>query len=285
MAPPWSQISSSAAIKSSASPVPTQVPKPSKPPVQRSITAISTTSTPSAPGAAKADAVIHLAFNHDFSQFVKNCETDLNAINAMGDVLAGSNKPFIVTSGTAMAQASGPGTPSTETDPPLSPKVFPRAASEEAVLALTKRGVRTAIVRLPQVHNTEKQGLVTYAIQIAREKGVVAYIGDGKNRWPAAHRLPVAHLYRLALEKGTAGDIFHAVDEEGISARDIAEALARGLKLPTVSLKPEEAANHFGWFAHFAAMDIPSSSALTRKKLGWTPTGPSLITDLTNMRY
>lgn len=236
-------------------------------------------------GAAAADAVIHLAFNHDFSQFVKNCETDLQAIKAMGSVLAGSNKPFIVTSGTAMAQAAAPGTPSTENDPTLSPQVFPRAASEQAVAALTARGVRTAIVRLPQVHDTEKQGLVTYAIQVAREKGVVAYIGEGKNRWPAAHRFAAAHLYHLALEKGSAGDIFHAVDEEGVSAQDIAEALARGLKMPTVSLKPEEAANHFGWLAHFVAMDIPSSSALTRKKLGWTPTGPGLIEDLNNMRY
>jgi nucleoside-diphosphate-sugar epimerase len=147
------------------------------------------------------------------------------------------------------------------------------------------QGVRVNIVRLPQVHDTVKQGLVTYAIRIAREKGVVAYVGDGKNRWPAAHVSDVARLYRLALEKGVAGATYHAVAEEGIPAREICEVVGTGLNLPVVSLTPEEAQAHFGWLAMFAGLDLPASSAKTRKELGWEPTGPGLIADLRNMRY
>jgi nucleoside-diphosphate-sugar epimerase len=145
--------------------------------------------------------------------------------------------------------------------------------------------VRVAIVRLPQVHDRLKQGLVTYAIEIARAKGVSAYVGDGLNRWPAAPLLDTAHLYRLALEKTNARATYHAVAEEGVRNRDIAEVIGRGLKVPVVSMSPEEAAGHFGWLAHFVGLDLAASSAQTRAQLGWNPTGPTLITDLENMRY
>ncbi len=235
-------------------------------------------------GAANADAVIHTAFNHDFSKYLANCEADRRVIEALGDALAGSGKLLIVTSGTGMANA-GPGILATEDQPPASSKAVPRAASEEAAASVAARGVRVAVVRLPQVHDTVKQGLVTYAIHVAREKGVAAYVGDGLNRWPAAHRLDTAHLYRLALEKAEAGARYHAVAEEGVSAREIAEVIGRGLKVPAISIAPEEAAAHFGWLGMFAAWNMPASSAQTREKLGWNPTGPGLISDLENMRY
>jgi len=233
-------------------------------------------------GAANADAVVHLGFIHDFSNFLKNCEIDRAAIEAMGETLVGSDRPLIVTSGLALLAE---GRLATEDDmpPPVSAN-YPRA-SEAAAEALEKRGVRTIVVRLPQVHDTEKQGLVTYAIQIARQKGVSPYIGDGQNRWAAAHRFDAAHLYRLALEKGRAGARYHAVAETGVSGREIAEAIGRGLKVPVVSLTPAEAAGHFGWLAGFAGLDLTASSAKTREELGWTPTGPGLIEDLGNMRY
>ena len=233
-------------------------------------------------GAARADAVIHTAFNHDFSQFAANCEADRRVIVALGDVLAGSERLLIVTSGTGMSNA--PGRPATENDPPVSSKVVARAATEEAAAAVADRGVRVAVVRLPQVHDTVKQGLVTYAIQIAREKGISAYVGEGRNRWPAAHRVDTAHLYCLALEKAEAAR-YHAVAEEGVSVREIAEVIGRGLHVPAVPIAPQEAAAHFGWLAHFVAWDIPASSAQTREKLAWNPTGPGLIADLENMRY
>ncbi len=235
-------------------------------------------------GAAHSDAVIHTAFNHDFTKFVANCEADRRVIEALGDALAGSGKLLVVTSGTGIA-SSAPGVLSTETDLPVSSKVIPRAASEEAAALVANRGVHVAVVRLPQIHDTVKQGLVTYAIQIAREKGVSAYVGDGLNRWPAAHRLDTARLYRLALEKADAGEKFHAVAEEGVRVRDIAEAIGRGLNVPVLSLTPGDAAGHFGWLAAFVARDVPASSAHTRQKLGWYPTGPGLISDLENMRY
>jgi nucleoside-diphosphate-sugar epimerase len=235
-------------------------------------------------GAANADAVIHTAFNHDFSKYMANCEADRHVIDALGDALAGSGKLLIVSSGTGMAN-SGPGILSTEHDLPVSSKVIPRAASEEAAASVAARGVRVAIVRLPQIHDTVKQGLVTYAIQVAREKGVAAYVGDGLNRWPAAHLFDTARLYRLALEKAVAGDRYHAVAEEGVPARDIAEAIGRGLKVPVVSITPEESTKHFGWLAAFVGWDVPASSAHTRERLGWNPSGPGLISDLENMRY
>jgi nucleoside-diphosphate-sugar epimerase len=233
-------------------------------------------------GAADSDGVIHLAFNHDFSQFEKNAADDRMAITAMGEVLLGSDRPFVVTSGTAIA-ANADGKPSTE-DSPIS-SWNPRAASEAGVKELTTRGVNTSVVRLPQVHDTRKQGLVPYITAVAREKRVSAYIGDGSNRWPAAHVSDVARLYRLAFEKAERGAIYHAVDEEGVTMKAIAEALGRGLKVPIVSIKPEETEAHFGWLARFAGHDMPSSSTITRQKLNWTPTGPDLITDLGNMDY
>jgi nucleoside-diphosphate-sugar epimerase len=234
-------------------------------------------------GAANADAVIHTAFIHDFSKFMENCETDRRAIEAMGDVLAGSERLLIVTSGTGMGNGL-PGRPATE-DHFDGNHPNPRKASELAAASVAARGVKVAVVRLPQVHDTVKQGLVTYAIQVARTKGVSAYVGDGLNRWPAVHVLDTARLYRLALEKGDGGVRYHSVSEEGVPARDIAEVVGRGLEIPAVSITPEEAAAHFGWLAPFVAFDMPASSAQTREKLGWNPTGPGLITDLENMRY
>jgi nucleoside-diphosphate-sugar epimerase len=233
-------------------------------------------------GASKADGVIHLAFNHDFSQFQKNCEDDRKAIVAMGEVLLGSKRPFVITSGTAIANGTD-GKPATEDGPTASWN--PRAASEAATKELTARGVNTSVVRLPQVHDTRKQGLVPYVLAVAREKGVSAYISDGGNRWPAGHISDVARLYHLAFEKAEPGAIYHAVDEEGVSMKAIAEALGRGLKVPVVSIKPEEADAHFGWLGRFAAHDMPASSALTRQKLNWTPNGPGLIADLDGMDY
>jgi nucleoside-diphosphate-sugar epimerase len=234
-------------------------------------------------GAAKSDGVIHCAFNHDFSNFVANCEQDRKAIEAMGGVLAGSDRPLLITSGTGMGNAV-PGQPTTEDHFDLNHPT-PRKASELAGAAVAERGVNVSVIRLPQVHDTVKQGLITYAVQVAREKGVSAYIGEGVNRWPAAHVLDVARLYRLAFEKREAGSRYHAVAEEGISMRQIAEAIGRGLRVPVVSISPEQAQDHFGWLALFAGFDMPASSAQTRQRLGWHPTGPGLIADLDQMRY
>lgn len=233
-------------------------------------------------GAARTDGIIHLAFNHDFSQFQKNCDDDGNAIKAMGEVLLGSNRPFVITSGTAIS-ANADGKPSTEDGPIASWN--PRAASEAAAKELTARGVNTSVVRLPQVHDTRKQGLVPYLLAVAREKGVSAYIGDGSNRWPAAHVSDVARLYQLAFEKAEPGAIYHAVAEEGVPMKAIVEVHGRGLNVPVVSIRPEEAEAHFGWLGRFAAHDMPASSALTRQKLNWKPTGPGLIADLEKMDY
>jgi nucleoside-diphosphate-sugar epimerase len=161
----------------------------------------------------------------------------------------------------------------------------PRKASEEAGISVADRGVNVSVVRLPQVHDPVKQGLITYFVATAREKGVSAYVGDGLNRWPAVHVLDAARLYRLALEKGKAGSRYNAVAEEGIPVRDIAEVLGRGLKVPVVSLSPEEAPAHFGWLGMFVGFDMPASSAQTQKRLGWHPTGPGLIADLEQMKY
>ena len=231
-------------------------------------------------GAASAEAVIHTAFRHDWTKFAESCALDHRAIEAMGDVLAGSNRPFIVSSGVGVAE----GRAATEDDPPLSSPLLPRV-SEVTAVALVERGVNASVMRLPQVHDTVKQGLVTYAIQIARAKGVSAYIGEGKNRWPAAHVTDVARLYRLAVEKGTAGARYHAVAEEGVALKDIAEAIGRGLKVPITSISPEQAQEHFGFLGFFAGRDAVISSAQTREKLGWRPTGPDLLTDLANMEY
>ncbi len=230
-------------------------------------------------GAARSDGVIHLAFNHDFSKFVANCEDDRRVIKALGSVLAGSDRPLIVTSGTGMANTV-PGQPATEDGAVISSDVIPRAASEEAAAAVAADGVNVSVVRLPQVHDTVKQGLVTYAIAIAREKGVCAYVGDGQNRWPAAHVLDTARLYRLAIERAEPGAKYHAVAEEGVPVRDMAEVIGRRLKMPVKSIVPEEAQAYFGWLAMFAGHDAPASSERTRKKLGWQPTEPGILADL-----
>jgi nucleoside-diphosphate-sugar epimerase len=235
-------------------------------------------------GAAASDGVIHLAFNHDFSKFAANCEADRRVIEAIGSVLAGSDRHLIITSGTGLANVV-PGQPALEENPPVSSAMIPRAASEEAAASEAARGVKVSVVRLPQVHNEFKQGLITYAIALAREKGVSAYVGDGRNRWPAAHLSDVARLYRLALEKQVAGINYHAVAEEGVPLRDIAEVVGRGLNVPVVSLSPEKANAHFGWLAMFAGHSVPASSAQTREQLGWQPTGPGLIADLERMDY
>jgi nucleoside-diphosphate-sugar epimerase len=232
-------------------------------------------------GAAAADGVIHCAFIHDFSKFEENCAIEKRAVEAMGAVLAGSGRPFIVTSGTAIAIT--PGRLTTEEDAPNSP--MPRTVSERLVDTLAEQGVRASAVRLPQVHDTVKQGLVTYAIAVVREKGVSAYVGDGQNRWPAVHRLDAAPVYRLALEKGVAGARYNAVAEEGVPVRAIAEAIGWGLKVPVVSITPEEAAKHFGWLAHFVSVDAPASSALTQERLGWRPVQPGIIADLNAEHY
>lgn len=233
-------------------------------------------------GAAASDAVIHLAFIHDFSKFAENCEIDRRAIETIGAALEGSDRPMLVTSGLAtIVQGRTP----TEEDAPFPPSpTYPRA-SESTAETFSKRGVRLSTVRLPQVHDTRKQGLVTYLIALAQDKGVSAYVGDGHNRWAAVHVRDAARLYRLALEKQETGARYHAVAEEGVSARDIAEAIGRGLKVPVASKSPEEAAAHFGWLGIFAGRDLIGSSAITRQRLGWRPTGPQLITDLENMTY
>lgn len=234
-------------------------------------------------GAAKADAVIHTAFDHDFSNFVANCEKDRHAIAALGEALAGSARPLLITSGVGIGDP-GQGEPARE-------DVFndrhpnPRTASEGVAQALLAKGLDVRVVRLPQVHDTVKQGLITPYVALARAQGSVAYVGAGANRWSAAHVGDVARLYRLALERGAAGARYHAVAEEGVTAREIAEVVAKGLGLPSVSITPEQAPAHFGWFAMFAGMDLPASSAWTRAQLDWTPTGPGLIEDLRAMDY
>jgi nucleoside-diphosphate-sugar epimerase len=231
-------------------------------------------------GATQSDGVIHAGFVHDFSRFKEVCAIDRQAIEALGSVLVGSDRPLIVTSGVAgLAQ---PGQLATEDQvvPPGHP--LPRV-SEQTALAL--QGVSASIMRLPQVHDPLKQGLVTYLIALAREKGLSAYVGDGRNRWAAAHVSDVAHLYRLALEKHEAGARYHAVAEEGVPMRDIAETIGLGLKVPVVSLSQEEAGAHFGWMTMFAGSDLSASSEKTRKKLEWNPTGPGLISDLKQAKF
>jgi nucleoside-diphosphate-sugar epimerase len=213
-------------------------------------------------GAAMSDGVIHTAFIHDFSKFQEVCEVDRRVIETLGAVLAGSDRPLFITSGTGIANNS-PSHLATEEDAPDSTHPIPRVASEQAAASLAARGVRVAVMRLPQVHNTVKQGLVTYAIELARQKSVIAYIGDGGNRWPAVQLLDAARLYRLAVEKLETGARYHAVAEEGVPMRDIAEVIGRGLRVPVISISAEEAPAHFGWLAAFAGRDLPASGALT----------------------
>jgi nucleoside-diphosphate-sugar epimerase len=228
-------------------------------------------------GAGAADGVIHTGFFHDFSRFPEACEIDRLAILAMGKALAGSGRPLIVTSGVGFSTT---GRLRTEADPPT-PRTesYPRA-SEEAGAAVEAQGVHVSVVSLPQVHDPYKQGFVTFMIANAREKGVSAYVGDGLNRWAAVHRNDAARLYRMVLEKGESGIRYNAVAEEGVPAREIADAIGRGLKVPVVSLSPDQADEHFGWLGMFAGLDLVASSALTKERLGWRPTGPGLIADL-----
>ena len=234
-------------------------------------------------GATGMDAVVNLAFDHDFSKFAQNGDNERRAIEALGSVLE-AGKLLVVTSGTGLA-SGGPGHVRTERDPPVSSAAIPRQP-EETARAVAQRGVHVAIVRLPQVHDPRKQGLVPFLTQMARDKGVSAYVGDGSARWAAAPLKDVAHLYRLAVEKtGPGVTVYHAVQEEGVSLREIAETLGAGLAVPVISIPPEQAAGHFGPLAYFAALDMPASSEWTRGTLGWEPTGPGLIDDLKKMKY
>ena len=234
-------------------------------------------------GAAQADAVIHTAFDHDFSHFAANCEKDQRAIRALGGALAGSDRPLVITSGTGIGGA-GAGQTATE-DAMDADNPNPRVASELAGQEMAAAGVKVLVMRLPQVHDTRRQGLVTPYVMAAREKGVAAYVGEGSNRWPAAHVSDVARLYRLTVEHGRAGERFHAVAQEGVLARDIATVVGTGLGVPVVSISPDQVSEHFGWLGMFVGVDMPASSAWTRQRLNWTPRGPGLIADLERMNY
>ena len=232
---------------------------------------------------AQVDGVIHTAFNHDFSKFAANCESDRRVIEILGAALGGSERPLVITSGTALLSSARL---ATEEDAVPASSPIPRVASEHAAAAVAARGVRVVVVRLPpSVHGEGDHGFVPRVIDIAREQGVSAYVGEGLNRWPAVHRLDAAVLFRLALEKGSAGARYHCVDDEGVPFRDIAAVIGRHLNVPVVARSAEEAAGHFGWFAHFAAIDNPASSRRTRELLGWQPRQAQLIADLDGPRY
>ncbi|MBN6043442.1 SDR family oxidoreductase [Citrobacter sp. ku-bf4] len=234
-------------------------------------------------GIEQSDAVIHTAFDHDFSRFVENCEKEQRVIRAIGSVLQGSQRPLLITSGTGMGD-NDDGQPALEKYfNPAHPN--PRVASELEGNQLLDSGIDVRVVRLPQVHNTERQGLISYYISLAREKGVAAYIGEGENAWCAAHVDDVAELYVKVLEQGKRGERYHAVAEESITSRLIAETVATGLDITTASLKPELAAEHFGWFAAFATIDLRASGEWTRQQLNWQPKGPGLIDDLSRMNF
>jgi len=234
-------------------------------------------------GAAEADGVIHTGFNHDFSQFKANCEVDRQAIEALGSALVGSSRPLVVTSGIGLLPK---GRLATEESMPSSSNDIPRVASEEAARSVADRGVCVSVVRLaPSVHGDGDHGFVPILIKMARDKGVSAFIGEGSNLWPAVHRLDAAHLFRLALEEGSARAYYHGAAEEGVPFRQIAEVIGRRLDVPVVSKHAEDAAAHFGWFVHFAAMDIRASSAKTQELLGWRALQPGLIADIDRATY
>ncbi|MDX6311744.1 MAG: hypothetical protein QOF44_1208 [Streptomyces sp.] len=237
-------------------------------------------------GAAAADGVIHLAYNHDFSDFVANGRLDLRAVETLGAALEGTGKPLVVTSGTLMLTMIAPGRLGTEEVAADPGSDAPRIASENAAMSMAGHGVRTSVVRLsPTVHGEGDKGFVPRLINIAREKGVSAFVGEGSNRWPAVHRLDAARLFRLAVEAAPAGSILHGAGEEGVPFRDIAEVIGRQLKLPVVSIPAEEAGGHFGFLSAFVPLDNPTSSALTQKQLGWHPVQPALIPDLEEGHY
>jgi len=234
--------------------------------------------------AEAADGVIHAAFNHDFSNLKQHSENDRKVIETLGEALGGSDRPLVVTSGTGLAR-SMTGGPAVETDDHVTSAEFPRAASEEAADALIASGGRVMVMRLPQVHDTRRQGRLAWHIGAARQQGRVAYVGEGRNRVAAVHVTDAARLYRMALEQGRAGTRYHAVGEEGVSLRDIAEAIGAGLKMPVVSITPEEAPSYFGRMAPLVMVDLAASGAQTRRQLGWNPLGPDLLTDLQNMDW
>jgi nucleoside-diphosphate-sugar epimerase len=234
--------------------------------------------------AESADGVIHAAFNHDFANLKQHSESDRKVIETLGAALAGSDRPLVITSGTGLVRSGGGG-PATETDDHATCAETPRAATEEAADALIAKGGRVMVMRLPQTHNARHQGRIALHIQLARQKGWVAYVGAGENRLPAAHVTDVARLYRLALEKGQAGARYHAVAEEGVALRDIAAVIGAGLKAPVRSITPEEGAEYFGGLAQLAMSDLAASGAWTRRRLGWNPIGPDLLTDLRSMDW
>lgn len=232
-------------------------------------------------GAEEAEAVIHLAFIHDFSQYEAANAADRDAVAAFGEVLANSDRPLVITSGTATTAV---GRPSTEDDPP--PPGLPRSEATNLTLALADRGVRSAVVRLPPtVHGTGDKGFVAQLVGIARDKGVSAYIGDGANRWPAVHRDDAAQLYRLVVEHAPAGSVWNAVGDEGVPTRAIAEVIGAHLDVPVESIAAEDASAHFGFVGFIFGLDMPASSALTRGRLGWEPTRPGLLEDLAAGHY
>lgn len=233
-------------------------------------------------GLARADGVIHLAFKHDFSNFVANCRDDRRVVTGLGAALKGSDRPLVVTSGTGLASTI-PGEPAREDNAIIGSDRHPRAISEEAAADVAATGVNVSVVRLPQVHDPRRQGLISPAIDIYRQQGACAYVGDGATRWPAAHVLDVARLYRLAIEAAVPNAKYHAVAEEGVTLRAIAETIGKRLDLPVKSIAPEEAPAFFGWLAMFATHDVPASSAQTRERLTWTPTGPGLLEDLARL--
>lgn len=234
-------------------------------------------------GAKQANAVIHTAFNHDFSKFKENCENDQRLIDAVADVLRGSNRSFVITSGTALA---GQGQMSNEDSVPVTVEGVPRILTEVAATKAAESGVNVNIVRLPPtVHGDGDHGFVSRIIEISKERGAAAYIGNGENLWPAVHRLDAAKIYKLALDKAIPGARYHAVAEEGIPFKKIAEVVGRKLGLPVKSLTKEEAAAHFTWFVHFASFNAPSSSRKTRELLGWKPEHVDLLTDLEKGTY
>ena len=235
-------------------------------------------------GTGASDAVIHTAFIHDFLNYAAAAEADTRAIETIGAALAGSERPFVVTSGTALVSPGHVVTENDAIDPGAAARI-PRR-SEQTALAMASAGVRVSIVRLsPSVHGQGDHGFVPRLIEIAREKGVSAYIGDGLNRWSAVHRRDAANLFRLALERGSENATYHGVADEGVPIKEIAEVIGRRLNLPVVSKSSEEAAEHFGWLGHFLAIDCPASSALTQKQLGWRPEQPGLLADIDQRYY